>query len=43
LIAFGAARTGSLLLTRNRRDMERWALASRRSAGLTLRVSTPRS
>ena len=41
LIAIGAARTRSVLLTANRRDMERWALALKRRAGLTLRVATP--
>jgi predicted nucleic acid-binding protein len=41
LIAIGAARTGSLLLTENRRDMERWRLALARRAKLRIRVATP--
>jgi predicted nucleic acid-binding protein len=41
LIAIGAARTGSILLTANRRDMDRWAAALRRRAGLRVRVAVP--
>ena len=41
LIAIGAARTGSILLTVNRRDMDRWAAALRRRAGLRVRVAVP--
>ncbi len=40
LIAIGAARTSSVLLTANRGDMQRWALALKRRAGLTLRLIT---
>jgi predicted nucleic acid-binding protein len=40
LIAIGAARTGSLLLTANRRDVGRWARHLRRM-GLALRVASP--
>jgi predicted nucleic acid-binding protein len=38
LIAIGAARTGSALLTANGRDMQRWAGALERRARLRLRV-----
>lgn len=41
LIAIGAARTGSILLTVNRRDMDRWAAALRRRAGLRVQVASP--
>ena len=41
LIAIGAARTGSILLTVNRRDMDRWAAALRRRAGLRVQVAEP--
>jgi len=41
LIAIGAARTGSALLTDNRRDMVRWADALRRRARLRVRVLAP--
>jgi predicted nucleic acid-binding protein len=42
LIAIGAARTGSLLLTANLNDMSRWAKLLRRLAGLRVRVAAPR-
>lgn len=41
LIAIGAARTGSVLLAENRRDMDRWASALRRRAGLRVHVVAP--
>lgn len=39
LITIGAARTGSVLLADNRRDMNRWAHALKRRAGLSVRVA----
>ena len=41
LIAIGAARTGSVLVADNRRDMDRWARMLRRRGGLSLAVVTP--
>lgn len=41
LIAIGAARTGSVLLAEDRRDMDRWARMLRRRGGLSLAVVTP--
>lgn len=41
LIAIGAARTGSVLVAENRRDMDRWARMLRRRGGLSLSVVTP--
>ena len=42
LVAIGAARTASLLLTENLGDMTRWADALRRR-GLRVRVASPRA
>ena len=41
LIAIGAARTGSVLLAENRRDMARWAVLLRKRAGLRVQVAVP--
>ncbi|MEO8604658.1 MAG: type II toxin-antitoxin system VapC family toxin [bacterium] len=41
LIAIGAARTGSVLVADNRRDMDRWARMLKRRGGLSVRVATP--
>ena len=41
LIAIGAARTGSVLVADNRRDMNRWARALRRRGGLSVAVVSP--
>ena len=42
LIVIGAARTGSVMLSRNPRDMVRWAGALKRRAGLSVQVVVPR-
>jgi predicted nucleic acid-binding protein len=41
LIAIGAARTGSVLLAEDRRDMDRWAASLKARAGLRVQVIAP--
>ncbi|MBI4704762.1 MAG: hypothetical protein HY744_26970 [Deltaproteobacteria bacterium] len=41
LIAIGAGRTSSVLLTENAAHMQRWAFLLRRRAGLRVRVQAP--
>ena len=41
LILIGAARTESVLLSENRRDMVRWAAALKKRAGIKVQVVAP--